>query len=531
MIFMYNYNIMVFLHNLPKQLKYILFSKGLLNNKFEKFKTNHLQKRFLNPRANNNDNHSNKKTNSAIATLSTKNYLHKQQPSLSRLSPLQMSHKVNQTKILIMPLAILPLSSTIVMAISNPVLPSAAYAISFGSTKNLSNNDGDSLDPRIEASGNNVYTVWSDSSGEDADIFFKRSATSGDSFQSTKDLSNGKDGGAQDQRIAKEGNSVYVVWSEGVGAERDVYFKKSTNNGESFGSTINLSNDDNFSQKPEIAVVGDNVYVVWVNTIFDEQGDQTSQLFFKKSTNNGASFGSLKKLDIVRESLGPRIAASGNNVYIAVIGGSEDDEEVFFTKSNDKGNSFSKFISINNNHETAVGLDIAAKGNNVYIVWDDRSQSETHAFFKRSTDNGNSFGSIKDLGPGAGPQLDTISSNVYIVWTNGDGNIAFKASKNNGSSFASTKILSSNGNTEGPQISSSGNAVRIVWSETSNGDSDIFFRASGNEGDSFGSTRNLSNNDGDSFGQQIISSGGKVYVVWQDNTPGNFDILFKKGVD
>src|SRR5678809_1558689 len=133
------------------------------------------------------------------------------------------------------------LSSTIVMAISNPVLPSAAYAISFGSTKNLSNNDGDSLDPRIEASGNNVYTVWSDSSGADADTFFKRSATSGDSFQSTKDLSNGKDGDAQDQRIAKEGNSVYVVWSEGVGAERDVYFKKSTNNGESFGSTINLS--------------------------------------------------------------------------------------------------------------------------------------------------------------------------------------------------------------------------------------------------------------------------------------------------
>ena len=140
-----------------------------------------------------------------------------QQTSLSRPSPLQMFHKINQAKMLIMPLAILLLSSTVVMATSNSILPSAAYAITFGTTKNLSNNDGDSFDPQIDASGNNVYTVWSDSSGgDDADIFFKRSATSGDSFQSTKDLSNGKDGDAQDQHIVKEGNNVYVVWSEGA---------------------------------------------------------------------------------------------------------------------------------------------------------------------------------------------------------------------------------------------------------------------------------------------------------------------------
>jgi hypothetical protein len=440
---------------------------------------------------------------------------------------------------LIMPLAMLLLSSTIVMATSNSILPSAAYAISFGSTKNLSNNDGDSLDPQIEASGNNVYTVWGDDSGVDADTFFKRSDTSGDSFQSTKDLSNGKNGEAVEQHIAKEGNNVYVVWSEGVGADRDIYFKRSTNNGASFGSTINLSNDDGFSEKPEIAVVGDNVYVVWVDASSDEQGDQQSQLFFKRSTNDGASFGSLKKLDIIRESLFPRIAASDNNVYIAVTGGSEDHEEVFFGKSTNKGSSFSEFISINNNVQNSSAPEIAAEGSNVYIIWTDGSltvpplNGGEHAFFKRSTNSGASFGSIKDLGPArhGSQQVDTISSNVYFVWINGDGNIAFKASTNNGASFGSTKILSSNGNADSPQISSSGNAVRIVWAGGTSGNSDIFFRASGNEGDSFGSIKNLSNNDGDSSAPQIISSGGKVYVVWQDDTPGNFDIFFKKGVD
>ena len=433
-----------------------------------------------------------------------------------------------------MPLAILLLSSTVVVANSNSILPSAAYAITFEKTKNLSNNDGDSLDPQIDATGNNVYTVWSDSSGgADADIFFKRSATSGDSFKTIKDLSGGRDGDAQDQRIVKEGNSVYVVWSEGVGADRDVFFKRSTNNGASFGSTINLSNDDHFSHLPQIAVVGSNVYVVW-DDVNVSGGSDESQLFFKRSTDGGASFGSVKKITDIVETFRPRIAASGDNVYIAFTDGSEDNMELAFTRSTNEGSSFSKAIGINNNNENTVIGDIAAAGNNVYITWKDESNSGvSHAFFIRSSNGGESFGSIKDFGPGGSPQLDTVSSNVYVVWANGDDNIAFRASTNSGSSFGSAKILSNDGDSANPQISSSGNAVRIVW-EGGTPNSDVFFRASGNEGSSFGSTKNLSDNDGDAEDPQIISAGGKVYVVWSDDTddtPGNFDILFKKGVD
>ncbi len=438
-----------------------------------------------------------------------------------------MFRKISQTKMLIMPLAILLLSSTIVMAASNLVLPSTAYAISFGSTKNLSSNDGDSLDPRIEASGNNVYTVWSDSGGVDADILFKRSITSGDSFQGTKDLSD-EDGDAEDQSIVKEGNNVYVVWSE----DGDVFFKRSTNNGASFGDTINLSDDSHFSHLPQIAVTGNNVYIVW-DDVTVVNGVDESQLLFKRSTNNGASFGGTKIITDIVETFRPRIAASGDNVYIAFTDGSEDNMELAFTRSTNGGNSFSNAISINNNDENSVIGDIAAVGKNVYITWKDESlpNQPSHAFFIRSTNNGQSFDNIKDLGSSSSaPQLDTVSSNVYVVWANDDENIAFRASTNNGASFGSTKILSSDGNSSDPQISSLGNAVRIVW-EGGTPNSDVFFRASGNEGSSFGSTKNLSNNDGDSSNPQIISSGGKIYAVWQDDTPGNFDIFFKKGVD
>ena len=48
-----------------------------------------------------------------------------------------------------------------------------AYAITFGSTKNLSNNDGDSTNPQVQVSSSNVYTVWEDKTKGDGDTFFQ----------------------------------------------------------------------------------------------------------------------------------------------------------------------------------------------------------------------------------------------------------------------------------------------------------------------------------------------------------------------
>ena len=45
----------------------------------------------------------------------------------------------------------------------------------------------------------------------------------------------------------------------------------------------------------------------------------------------------------------------------------------------------------------------------------------------------------------------------------------------------------------------------------------------------FKKIKNLSHNSGKSEDPQIAMSGNNVYVVWQDNTPGNFDIFFRRG--
>ena len=149
------------------------------------------------------------------------------------------------------------ISGTVAVAQNQIVQP--AFAITFGSTRNLSDNDGNSFDPQVDVSSSNVYTVWADNTKGDGDTFFRRSSDAGNSFHSIVDLSNNVAGEATDQKVTKIGNNVYVVWSE----NGDVFFKRSTDNGAHFGSISNLSNNDGDSFNPQMDLHGSNVYIVW----------------------------------------------------------------------------------------------------------------------------------------------------------------------------------------------------------------------------------------------------------------------------
>ena len=69
----------------------------------------------------------------------------------------------------------------------------------------------------------------------------------------------------------------------------------------------------------------------------------------------------------------------------------------------------------------------------------------------------------------------------------------------------------------------------VLWDDATPGNFDIFFRASDNKGASFDDAINVSENSGDSGPPDMSRKGNSAYVVWEDVTPGNSEILFKKG--
>ena len=285
-------------------------------------------------------------------------------------------------------------------------------------------------------------------------------------------------GGSSNPQIATSGNNVYVTWTDTTPGNFDIFFAVSNNNGTSFVYPINLSNNTGGSEIPQIAAVGNNVYVTW-----QDFTPGNFDIFFAVSNNNGTSFGTPINLsNNTGNSFRPQIATSGNNVYVTWEDSTPGNFDIFSAVSNNNGTSFSTPINLSNNTGGSFIPQIATSGNNVYVTWQDSTPGNFDIFFAASNNNGTSFGTPIN-----------ISNNTD--------------------------------DSEIPQLAAVGNNVYVTWQDFTPGNFDIFFAASNNNGTSFGTPINLSNNTGNSFEPQIAVSGNNVYVTWEDNTPGNNDIF------
>jgi hypothetical protein len=92
----------------------------------------------------------------------------------------------------------------------------------------------------IAASGDNVYVTWWDNKTGNWEVFFARSTDNGETFDNAINLSNAM-GRSEDSNIAASGDNVYVTWWDNKTGTREVYFRASTDNGETFGNAIMLN--------------------------------------------------------------------------------------------------------------------------------------------------------------------------------------------------------------------------------------------------------------------------------------------------
>jgi hypothetical protein len=127
-------------------------------------------------------------------------------------------------------------------------------------TINISNNTGASFSAQISSSGNNVYVVWTDRNPSgNSDIIFAISNDNGQTFSTPNNLSNSTNGASIPQ-ISSSGNNVYVVWTELVPVDffftGDIFFTFSTDNGQTFSTPDNLSENYGRSEDPQISSEG-----------------------------------------------------------------------------------------------------------------------------------------------------------------------------------------------------------------------------------------------------------------------------------
>jgi hypothetical protein len=247
-----------------------------------------------------------------------------------------------------------------------------------------------------------------------------------------------------------------------------------------------------------------------------------------------------------RTSADPQIDISGNNTYVVWSDDSPGNPDIFFTKSTDGGNTFSdKPINLSNNSGLSSNPVLSVRGSNVCVVWHDDTYKSFDVFFAKSADGGNTFSKPIKLTQSANniivdsefPSIASFENDVYLVWqenSTGFFDVLLKKSTDGGNTFSDRPInLSKNkGNSSDPEVfSDNKNDIFVVWDDDSPGSADIFFTKSTDGGETFSKPVNLSNNTRGSFDPALAISKNDIYVAWDDDSPGNADILFTKSTD
>lgn len=340
--------------------------------------------------------------------------------------------------------------------------------------------------------------------------------------------------------MAAEGANVYVAWEESMDDPQrndDIFFKRSIDAGSTFANAVNMSNNLGFSERPQLAVPGQNVYVAWT-----DDSSEVRQVMLAKSADGGRSFGCPLALSSLKsDSYNQEIAATGSAVYLVwQEHGTGDNDSVLGRASVDSCSTFRHVVTIATGATAESFPKVATYGDTVHIAW---SVAGAGVYYSKSEDRGATISGpalISAGRPAGEAQVAAYGNDVHVVWGGlPDSRVgtAYRAlSADGGNTFAPPSALESlladPQNVELAIMPDQKDYLVYVatQSQVSAKNDDILVATSADSGRTFGTfAANASANSGASECPSITVSGNNIYVAWEDLTPGNHDIFLARG--
>lgn len=331
----------------------------------------------------------------------------------------------------------------------------------------------------ISSSNGNIYTVYYVSTTANFDVHFRKLSESGSIIGPDIKISN-SDSNAKFPSIASQGNYVYISWTESKNGNNEIYFRRSTDGGNNFLPELRLTNNIKNSDYSSIAVDGNNLYIIWM-----DDRDNNNEIFLKKSTDFGFSWGNdIKLTNNSANSMYPSIAVNGTNIHVVWSDNRDQNTEIYYKVSTDGGINWFNDNRLTYDITNSVIPSIALNENIIYVVWTDERDFVEQIYFKRSTDNGATWSNDIRLTntnyAASEPNVCVSSNNIHIVWEDTRNlypnfDIYYKRSTDYGTTWTNeVKINSSIGSSRFPFVTFSNNYIYAIWHNNRTGNWEIY---------------------------------------------------------
>ena len=302
---------------------------------------------------------------------------------------------------------------------------------------------------------------------------------------------------------------------------------------------------------PAIEVDGnDNLYLAMsVATAPASEHRPHSQIFFTQSKDGGNNWDNLPQTRNLTnspgEAFGPSLAVSKQGplrVYIAYHDNSTGTTEAYLLRTKKK-TKFRKPQLLTpgdgGGFSPRLGMD---SGGNLNLVYGDTTGGVRRVLFLRSTDEGETFSAPRPVSGDSNAAFEpeiavTPGDAINVAWedaASGTSAILFARSTDNGATFSSPKQVSRDaGNATEAHIAADGAGhLSVVWVQAVGGDKHTFYSRSTDNGQTFSEPLQLTTAPGTSVSKPLaLAFQNVVYVAYQNEAPNHMQVYLVKSED
>jgi hypothetical protein len=334
--------------------------------------------------------------------------------------------------------------------------------------------------------------------------------------------------------IAASGDTLHIVWFDDRDGIQEIYYKRSFDGGDTWEEDTRLTNLGYKSIYPAIAISGSTVHIAWIAYPDDPaNGD----IFYKRSTDGGDTWGEDTRLtETPGFTWAPGMAFSGSNLHLIYYDQWDNMFEIFYLRSPDGGLTWEPAVQLTDNSGGSYWASIAASGQMLHVAWYDSRDGNWEIYYKRSTDEGLSWDPdvrlTDDFSDSRFTCLGVSGSDIHVVWEEGrDGNVEiyYKSSEDDGFSWGpDTRLSFTSGQSICNNLAVAGDGLFLVWTDDTDQNKEIYYKMSLDGGQSWSQDTRLTYNYYPSDKAFITTSGSSIDVIWTDARDDNFEIYYKR---